>query len=338
MKKYNISRKNKTHKKYNNTLLRRINKHFNLTRTMKGGVKKVNRSIEELQNLIENIKIDETFDPLGSPIFAGNRTKANDIQFVNDALKILGDRKEITDSTRQHLKDYINHYEKKKQYQQEKNFEYLIYDLYPESLYNSADIKRAQAEYLQQLPIIEEKPLLGVWLGKYIKLLSKYEYFNYVQEERIDNQLTTIIVAANASNASNASNAMEKVEQAMKKVENASIANIERLRNERNEKLQAAAGTDPAMATAMRAAVARAKAEAEAQTKAKAVATASATTAEETAEKAAEKAEEKAVDNNSLELPPPRPLPPPGGNKGGKTKRIVKRNVKSKKKKRRNRY
>ena len=243
MKKYNISRKNKTHKKYNNTLFRRINKHFNLTRTMKGGVKEVKTFIQQLENLLENINNDKTFDPLGSPIYT-NIIKDDDIKHVTDALASLRANRKITDATRQSLKNYIYHYTDKTQHEKEKEYEYLTNDLSPYSLYNSTDIKRAQAEYLQQLQIIQEKPLWGKWLEKYIKLLSNYEYFNSVQEQRIYNQLTTIIVAANArnaSNASNASNAMENVEHAMKIVENESIANIERLRDERNEKRQAMA-------------------------------------------------------------------------------------------------
>lgn len=122
MKKYNISRKNKTHKKYNNTLFRRINKHFNLTRTMKGGgVKKGKKFIPELETLLENIKNDKTIDALGSPIYGRNRTKENDIQYVNSVLSSLMAKKTISDSIMKPLERYIYHYTRKKEYENEKN-------------------------------------------------------------------------------------------------------------------------------------------------------------------------------------------------------------------------
>ena len=216
MKKYNISRKNKTHKKYNKTLIRRINKQFNLTRAMKGGVKKpsVKQFIEALETLIKDINDDNTFDVAGAPLEPVNvtkehATKAQEITFVSDAIAILKANNKITEDSTYKLNNYIGHYAKKKLHEKEKASPWVKSSIDPNTLFNSTDNKRIQVEdlftQLQDLNIFVNKPDWRKWLEKYIVLLTNYEYIDKnSQQAKINYKLRTMEVAAAAERAERA--------------------------------------------------------------------------------------------------------------------------------------
>jgi hypothetical protein len=197
---------------------------------MKGGGKD-KQFIKDLETLLENIKSDNTFEVAGVPMHRDNLTKEQTIRLVTDALTKLRANKKIEDSTRQILIKFKSHYHHKREHESTRAYEYEWgkNSKNPNTLIYRDDITRKQVEdlftRLQELNIFEDKPQWRDWLEKYIALLTNYEYIDsLVQQDRINYQLKTMEVAANAGMAMKKVQEKRAAEAVKKEAEEAAMA------------------------------------------------------------------------------------------------------------------